>query len=632
MNSLKYNENQKEAIGWNEGAVMVLAGPGAGKTTVLTDRIARLVQETPEESFRVLALTFTRQAAKEMKRRLEKSLGDDVSRVEAETFHAFAMDVLLRYGSVINLKPDFIISENGADCRQILQKILAKVELQGMDAENVLSGFDVILRNGLSAEELLAYINKRQDIADRFSQLQSVFEDYVEALIKESVMDYPMMLYLAKYVLETHPKLLERIRLIYKYFCVDEFQDTTVIQYRILGLIAPPGANVFVVADDDQTIFEWNGANPLRVKEFIREYEANIIQLPQNYRCPDEIVKMSNALIIRNTERYAGKIQCYSSNKDKDVVGYATFYDWDSEVRGLCKNIKDSIPTNSRHNCLVIARNNWMLKDVKRIFAECGVAAEIIAQRNEFASSQVSWVYHYLRFIRYPQSKVELEKVCLCTEKLTMQEFAVSNIYDRCALQGLTEADVLHLAFKAISGWSRISDVCDKYRFKMEHEFENFSAEVFPLLDPNYSSEEYEDPDYISDKLIWDNAINEFRSEGKTGLSNFLQDLSMTAKMPSISNDCVRLQTVHTSKGSEADNVYIVGLADGIFPSYQSLQPRFDGKESPQLQEERRNFFVALTRTIKHLYLSRANLYKGYSKSPSRFLYEIGLESHGNTR
>ena len=406
MNTLKYNENQKEAIGWNEGAVMVLAGPGAGKTTVLTDRIARLVQETPEESFRVLALTFTRQAAKEMKRRLEKSLGDDISRVEAETFHAFAMDVLLRYGSVINLKPDFIISENGADCRQILQKILAKVELQGMDAENVLSGFDVILRNGLSAEELLEYIIKRQDIADRFSQLKSVFEAYVEALIKEGVMDYPMMLYLAKYVLETHPKLLEKIRLIYKYFCVDEFQDTTVIQYRILGLIAPPGANVFVVADDDQTIFEWNGANPLRVKEFIREYEANIIQLPQNYRCPDEIVKMSNALIIRNTERYAGKIQCYSSNKDKDVVGYETFYDWDSEVRGLCKNIKDSIPTNSRHNCLVIARNNWMLKDVKRIFAECGVAAEIIAQRNEFASSQVSWVYHYLRFIRYPQSKV----------------------------------------------------------------------------------------------------------------------------------------------------------------------------------------------------------------------------------
>lgn len=627
MIQMDLNENQKDAVGWQDGAVMVLAGPGAGKTLVLTKRISRLIKESESDSFRILAMTFTRSAAKEMCKRLEGELGD-ISRVKAQTFHSFAMDVLVRFGSVIGLKPDFAISEDGADCRDILRKLLQSNDIGAINEEDAQKGIDVILRNGLTDQEVQSYIEVRPDISERFRALRNVFGLYKSALTSAGVIDYPMMLYLAKSILETQKGVLSKVRLVYKYYCVDEFQDTSEIQYRLLRLLAPPGANVFVVADDDQTIFQWNGASPSRVKDFIKEYSADIIQLPENYRCPDQVVRMSNSLISHNSARYSGKIQGYSRNKYGNVVDYSVWADWDDEMDGVCTSITNNVPVNNRNHCLVIARSNNLLQDMQRKMNTCGIKGEIVAQRKDFSSEQIAWVHHFLRFMTNPESRTELEKVCLLIEKIALVEFPVANIYDKCAIQGLSAEDVLFLSLHAIPGFKREAELCEKYRNVIKTDYERFSTEMINLLNPNYSDLECVDSEYEADRKIWQDALARHKSFGRLGLSNFLQELSMSPKMPPLSSDCVKLQTVHTAKGTESDFVYVVGLSEGVFPSFQSLRPLSNGNESPQLQEERRSLFVAITRTLKRLHLSRARQYKGYRKAPSRFLAEMGLESN----
>lgn len=618
------NENQKEAVLWQDGAVMVLAGPGAGKTLVLTKRISRLIHDSDADSFRVLAMTFTRSAAKEMIKRLESDL-EDISRIKVQTFHAFAMDVLVKFGSVIGLKPDFTISEDSADCWEILRKILQAHDIDTISEEDAMKGIEVILRNGLTDFEIQKYIEARPDIAERFKALREVFSIYKDALIRANVIDYPMMLYLAKSIFEIRPSVLAKVRLVYEYYCVDEFQDTSEIQYRILRLVAPPGANVFVVADDDQTIFQWSGASPSRVKDFISEYSANIIQLPENYRCPDQVVRMSNSLISHNTGRYAGKIQGYSRNKNENAVNYIVTDDWEDEMASVCSSIEREVPANIRNRCLVMGRSNKLLDDLQRSMRARGIKAEIVAQRRDFSSDQIALVHHFLRFMANPESRTELEKVCLLIEKIALVEFPVANIYDKCAIQGLSAEDVLYLSIKAIPGFRQEADLCDKFRSTIKTDYGQFSTQMIDLLDPNYSETECIESEFETDKKIWAEALARHNASGRLGLSNFLQELSMTPKMPPLSPDCVKLQTVHTAKGTEADFVYVVGLAEGVFPSYQSLRTLSNGGESPQLQEERRNLFVAITRTMKTLHLSRAEHYNGYRKPPSRFLAELGL-------
>ena len=626
MLDVKYNDSQLAAINWNEGAALVLAGPGAGKTMVLTQRIARLIESSINQSYRILALTFTRAAAKEMGKRLQSILGENMSRVRAETFHAFALDLLVKFGNAIGLSPDFIIPETEVDCDDILRAVVSEAYASGMSYEEVRRGIDAILRNGLSMDEVEECIQRDTEVSGRLAIIKDLFLEYKGRLIKSNIIDYSMMLYLAIELLNKFPRIVERVRLVYRYICVDEFQDTTAVQYKMLKQICPKGANVFVVADDDQTIFQWNGASPDRLKEYSQEYEAEILQLPRNYRCPSVVVDMANLLIAHNSDRYPGKDKGYSKKEEQDVVEYKVYESWKAELVGLANDIRSRISINNRKNCLVIARNNRMLLEACDSLGSQGILAEIVSSQRDFSSLQISWLYHFLRFLRFPQSKSEVEEVCKITGALSEDSSLLSHLLDKYQLQGGSIADIFVCEMESLPYWNGMAQICNKYRYSIEIDFKKFGKEVVEWFDAKRVGEAQDYDDFEADKTTWNELVKAFDSERKSGLSSFLQDLSMTSKVPRCTADCVRMQTVHTSKGTEADFVYVIGLADEIFPSYYSISLKPDGTESSVLQEERRNLFVAITRTVKRLYLSRSRFYNRYMKKPSRFLKEMGLE------
>lgn len=290
------NESQRQAVEWGEKSLLVLAGPGSGKTAVLTMRIANIIKNSPDENFRILGLTFTVKAAKEMKDRINMLLGNMDNRVQLRTFHAFCTDLLRQHGSHLNLKPDFSVITDEKDRIAILK------ELDVDNPEDILSRIDTMFTHGISVEELPKYFTPENQT--ECYDLQTIFNQYIQALSKENQLDFGSMLYFTRQLLETKPRIARQLRTVYKYICVDEFQDTNLAQYLILKLLAPTeNANLFIVADEDQIIFQWNGADPKRLESLKSDYNIEVLQLPYNYRCQKEIVEIANKLIEHNSYR-----------------------------------------------------------------------------------------------------------------------------------------------------------------------------------------------------------------------------------------------------------------------------------------------------------------------------------------
>ena len=272
---------------WNEGPLLVLAGPGSGKTRVLTLRIARLLSESKGKRFRILGLTFTNKAAAEMRTRVEKLVGDQTDRALLTTFHSFSADVLRQHGNHIGLKPDFTILTQDADREGVLADAITALSTRGEDfsSEDVklLPAIDRLLAECVSPEDAASFF-RDPAIGERVAQL---YPEYRRQLIIGNRLDFASLLLEVHALLTSRPAVVKQIRTVYPHICVDEFQDTNLAQYRILrSLVGKSAKNLFVVADDDQIIYQWNGASPERLRELQRDFGMQVLQLPANYRCP----------------------------------------------------------------------------------------------------------------------------------------------------------------------------------------------------------------------------------------------------------------------------------------------------------------------------------------------------------
>ena len=310
------NENQRQAVEWKDGRLLVLAGPGSGKTAVLTLRIARLVKNSPDDSFRILGLTFTVKAAKEMQVRIDGLLEEKTRRVKLCTFHSFCTDLLRQHGSHLGLHPDFSVITDDKDRASILKELDDNGEIDIDNPEDALKKIDVMFTHGIDADELPNYFESEQCVV-----LQSIFKGYLNKLTESNQLDFGSMLYFSRKLLETMPRISRQVKTVYRYICVDEFQDTNLAQYRLLKLIAEPeSANLFVVADDDQVIFQWNGADPKRLDELKSDYHPIIIQLPENFRCPQAVVEIANKLIAHNSDRDISKVAGVAHSQTQGIV------------------------------------------------------------------------------------------------------------------------------------------------------------------------------------------------------------------------------------------------------------------------------------------------------------------------
>ena len=393
------NSNQLAAANWDTGALLVLAGPGSGKTATLTARVARLVEESSGESFRILCLTFTRKAAAEMRERLLTLVPDARDRVLLTNFHSFATDILRQHGSHFGLTPDFEIIEEAERVRLVKSVLATRADelTKFVSAEKALTAIDFLLRNVTPDVDVPAMLKD----PETGRQLQILFSTYKGLLKEQNCLDYGAILYFCEELLRARERVAKQLRTVYRYVCVDEFQDTNVAQYRILRALAPEkSANLFIVGDDDQVIYQWNGASPTRVKELERHYDLTTIQLPENYRCPPEVVVLANALIAHNGDRATGKEPLLSMKPQTgfDPVDLRGCENENDEACWVAEQISGRLAAGARaRDVVVLARNTKLLERVHKALIALEVKSHVQQRKSQFESAPLRFIVAALK-------------------------------------------------------------------------------------------------------------------------------------------------------------------------------------------------------------------------------------------
>lgn len=625
----RLNANQRAAAQWNEGPLLVLAGPGSGKTATLTARVARLVEQGQDESFRILCLTFTRKAAAEMRERLLRLVPDAKDRVLLTTFHSFATDILRQHGNHFGLSPDFEILEE-AERVSIVKSVLeekAGEVTKFVSAEKALTAIDFLFRNVTPDDKVPTLL---KDV-EAGQQLQSLFVRYKEILKQQNCLDYGAILYFCEELLRERPRVSKQLRTVYRYICVDEFQDTNVAQFRMLRAIAPDrDANVFIVGDDDQVIYQWNGASPKRVKELELHYDLTIIQLPENYRCPPEVVALANALIVHNGERSPDKRPLLSmkAGTDSYPIELLSFDDDQQEARGIADRVAARLQSGaSPSDIVVLARATKLLERVQQALSTLSVPSHVQRRKSQFESAPLRFVVAALK-LALVRSDEDL--AATVTKALSDCVAHDASGEDLAGFSAALNGDQL----EALGALVAASDVMPQelrqaVAYLVQGQYARFIQLALAYFDgvekevQSDGNEQY--AEYATERTVWQGILREVGGEDDAyslPLGQFLQELALANKTPEAPSNAVRCLTVHSSKGLEFQHVYLVGMAEDQLPSFQSKKL---GDNSREMQEERRNCFVAITRTIETLTMSYAQKYNGWRKQPSRFLYEMGI-------
>jgi DNA helicase-2/ATP-dependent DNA helicase PcrA len=637
MNLDSLNENQRRAVEWTVGPLLVLAGPGSGKTRVLTIRIGKILAETPGKPFRVLGLTFTNKAADEMRERLAAIAPGAAERALLTTFHAFCADVLRQHGSHVGIRPDFSILNQTADqigvTVEVIRRLAPDAANPGTLAESYLPRIQECLEAFCAVEDIPGRYKK----PEFGNNVRLLYQGYRQELVKRNALDFPSLLFLTHELLTAKSAVAKQLRIIYPHICVDEFQDTNLAQYTVLRqVVGNDPKNLFVVADDDQIIYQWNGASPERLHQIRADYNMAVIQLPTNYRCPAAVIDLANNLIRNNVDRAVDKqpLVAHKAPCDDTPICLQRINTQEEEVAWVTEHIRARGRAQWGH-CAVLARARWLLEAVVKALADLDVPAVISVRKAEFETPPFQWLHAALRLANNRQDREQLRRVRKA-------------FYE---IEGLDIDLPLPDAEEAQPGADLLRDWVAQALSRRELEIwtRDFLTRILPM-----TSGEFDLDRFISESLTWfaaalrradiafREAFEDYEEELATwqellrstrakyagdgngvSLPVLLQEFDLcTNKTPSAPPDAVRCFTVHAAKGMEFDHVYVSGLAEGVFPSWQSVE---EGDQSPELREERRNCFVAITRTQTSLTLTYASSYRGRKKEASRFLAEMGL-------
>ena len=630
---------QRKTAEWNEGHLFVLAGPGSGKTRVLTSRIARILDSTQDKNFRILGLTFTNKAADEMRSRVTNFVPGQEGRLFLGTFHSFCADVLRQHGTHLNINPNFQIYSQGID----LQAVLNDAVEEAKKISDVVCDLDkkklpVIqrLKSFLILPEDCRKVFRDTGFGDRMAV---VYPAYETELAKRNALDFNSLIFKAYQLFTEFPAFAKRYQIVYPYICIDEFQDTNHAQYSFIrALTGNQHKNLFIVADDDQIIYQWNGASHKRIAKFMKDYSPRIIQLPMNYRCPPEIVDLANNLILHNFLRTTDKkpLEAFRTSLGKDPVHLLPkFPNFDAEAAEIAKDIK-RLHSGHLGSVVILGRSRKLLEGAELALRNEGLPAVISQRKDEFESTPFVWLHSILRLANDRQNRSHLEAVCGTFTQLAKVEVDFEDVVEQAQGSNLGYLQHWVKIVRQKSPNAPVKEVIDKVsRYLGEgRDFRTFSkfalnwfsklTQVQQLANSDPTAEVF--ARYEEERSVWEELIREITDSlgDEITLEAFLQELQMHSKEPSPKPDIVILMTIHGAKGKEFDHVYLIGLVDDELPSFQSKQK---GDNSPEMEEERRNCFVAITRTIKTLTLSYAEKYRGWPKEPSRFLFEMGLLS-----
>jgi DNA helicase-2/ATP-dependent DNA helicase PcrA len=488
-----------------------------------------------------------------------------------------------------------------------------------------------MLENDVSSDSVSRMVSSLPP--DQQAPIQAIYTAYRSHLIVSNCLDFPALIAEAVRIFREKPAVCKQVQRIYKFVCVDEFQDTNLTQYHLLlYLVNADSKNLFVVADDDQIIYQWNGASPERLNQLRSDFSMSLIQLPANYRCPPAVIAIANKLIAHNTARSPDKqnLQALKPVADGDAVRIKSFSTFDDEVSWVARDIASrSEPERSR--CVVLARTRKALEGVLEQLIAHGVPAYLAMRKDEFVSAPLRLLHAALRLANNPQDREQTRRLCKAFYALEGLQIEAANAISSSEAFG---GSALR-AFSSIAlGRAEISPetaafllagipvLTDRLDFRV------FTAQVFIWVEAmQQSSAGTDEPyaEYADEKTTWSQLVSEI--EGQFGRENvtlnvLLQELDMRSKAPSPDKGAIPCFTIHASKGMEFGHVYLIAMVEDQLPSWAAVKK---GQDSREMQEERRNCFVAITRTEDSLTMTYSQRVFGWNKAHSRFLTEMGL-------
>jgi DNA helicase-2/ATP-dependent DNA helicase PcrA len=621
---------QRQAASWDQGPLLVLAGPGSGKTQVLTCRIASLLDATREKNFRILALTFTNKAADEMRSRVAVFVPGLEERANVATFHGFCAQMLRQHGIHLGINSDFAIYSADDDRRAVLEDALRRARSDGqtVSPEDVkyLGIIDRLKSRLIEPEAAEASLARMEDS----KQIATTYQIYEQELRRINALDFNSLILEAYRLVRTFPAIAARYRRSYPYWLIDEFQDTNTAQFTFLCTLAGDAfRNIFAVADDDQIIYEWNGASYKQIQSFLANFSAQLIQLPTNYRCPASIVDAANRLVVYNAKRTSSKKPLIAGKTEtkyppSEHIQLRVFDTDEEEAGGIAKEIADR-GRSLWGETAVLARTKALLERMNQALHDLHVPAGLAQRRDDFLSAEFRWLVAALRQLARPLDRrnvavlVEafnrMADTSLSVDQLVTDAETTGRSYFATWLQAAGEQELRPAQAQLLKLLSPLANDPTTVQRVVESILGEYGKE---LTGPDAES------DLAEDIAAWRELSRDIASHiGKNApLDQFLQELQLRSKEPTPKPGTVTLMTIHGAKGREFDFIYVIGLAEDVIPSFQSKQK---GDKSTEMEEERRNCFVAITRTKECLVLSRANTYRSWRKEPSRFLIEMEL-------
>ena len=634
------NDAQRTAVTAPPHSMLILAGAGSGKTRVLVHRIAWLMRVENISPHSILAVTFTNKAAREMRGRIEQLLAFPPGNMWMGTFHGLANRLLRRHAREVGLPDSFQILDSD-DQYRIIRRILKQLELQETSWPPRQIQWYI---NGHKEEGRRArHLQESYDPAEK--QLQRVYREYETLCEQSGLVDFAELLLRAHEFLRDTPDVLTHYQQRFRHVLVDEFQDTNSIQYAWLKLLTRDNDNLFVVGDDDQSIYGWRGAKIENLHSFQQDYPNHqIIRLEQNYRSSGNILNAANALIDHNDGRL-GKNLWTESGTGEPIAIYAAFNEQDEAYFAVDRIRRWIQEGGSPLECAILYRSNAQSRQFEEKLIAMGIPYRVYGGLRFFERQEIKDALAYLYLLAHRDNDAAFERIintptrgigARTIEHLREQARALQATLWKSALNACTANDLPARAQMLLANFTGlISALSERITDKPLHEQIRIIIEDSGLLE-YYRKEKGEQAETRVENLEeLVNAARQFEAEPP----NTEEDLSVTPLERFLSHAalesgegqsdpfqaCVQLMSLHSAKGLEFELVFIVGLEEGLFPSMQSLE------QAGRLEEERRLCYVGLTRAQKLLYLTHAESRRLYGKEhrarPSRFLNELPAEN-----
>ncbi len=629
------NKEQKEAVLHTEGPLLILAGAGSGKTRVLTHRIAYLIEECKVNPWNILAITFTNKAAGEMRERVDNIVGFGSESIWVSTFHSTCVRILRRHIDQLGYGTSFTIYDTD-DQKTLIKDVCKKLQID----TKIIKERAIMSAISTAKNEMITAAEYELNVAGDFSKkkIAAAYKEYEIQLKANNALDFDDLLMKTVELFQHNGEILEYYQDRFRYIMVDEYQDTNTVQFKLISILAKKYQNLCVVGDDDQSIYKFRGANIMNILNFEKVFsDAKVIKLEQNYRSTSTILDAANGVIRNNPSRKEKTL--WTENGEGDKISFKQFDSGYDEADFVVKDIKQSVDKGNRkyNDYAILYRTNAQSRLFEERFVSANIPYKIVGGVNFYGRREIKDLLAYLKTIDNGKDDLAVRRIInVPTRGIGLT--TINRVQDSAAERGVDFYEAL-LTADMIPGIGRGLGKLESFVAMMQHlkslaksmSISQLMKEVIEMT--GYVEKLKEDDGEDADVRIEN--IEEFISKIVTyeescedeppTLSGFLEEVALVADIDSLdeNDDYVVLMTLHSAKGLEFPAVFLVGLEDGMFPSYMCIT----SDDPTEVQEERRLCYVGITRARENLTLScaRKRMIHGetqYNKM-SRFLKEV---------